>query len=68
MSFKNSCDKILFAFDSRVVIKMIEREQRGLMQVGIMDHNGTVFHLYAVKLQETKPQTHRNNRLYFGAC
>jgi len=39
MSFKNSWDKILFAFDSRVVIKMMEREQRGLMQVGIMDHN-----------------------------
>lgn len=39
MSFKHSWDKILFAFDSRVVIKMIEREQRGLMLLGIIDHN-----------------------------
>jgi len=39
MSFKDSCVKILFAFDSRVVINLIVREQRGLMQVGIMDHN-----------------------------
>jgi hypothetical protein len=46
MSFKNSWDKILFTFNSRVVIEMMEREQRVLIKVGIVDHDMAWYYIY----------------------
>jgi alpha-galactosidase len=46
MRFKNSWEKIMFAFDSRVVIKMVEREQRGLMELGIMDDDMAWYYIH----------------------
>lgn len=68
MSLKDSWDRILFTFDSGVVMEVMEMEQRGLMQVAYCGPwYGKVLHSYTVKLQETKSQTHINNRLYFCA-
>jgi hypothetical protein len=65
MSLEDSQDRILFTFDSRVLIKMMEREQKELMQVAYLwPWYVMVLHSYTVKLQETKSHTHINDRFF----